>query len=88
MGSFIFWMAEKSILEVKLEMVEAFKFGPHGGHAYFPLIRTKFSPGNKLQTMEKHLKEGLSMAFLDLQRLKKPQRAQIGSNGLTNLCVE
>ena len=64
-------------LEMNLEMVEAFKFGPHGGHAYFPLIRTKFSPGNKLQTMEKHLKEGLNMAFLDLQRLKKTTK---GSN--------
>ena len=86
MGSFIFWMADKSISEVKLEMVEAFKFGPHEGHPYLPLLRTKFSPGNKLHTMEKLFKEGLKMAFLDLQRLKKrPQRAQVGLNGLTNL---
>ena len=67
-------MAEKSISEVKLETVEAFKFGLHGGHPYLPLLRTKFSPGNKLQTMEKHLKEGLNMAFMDLQRLKKDHK--------------
>ena len=58
----------------KLEIVEAFKCGPHGGHPYLPLLKIKFSPGNKLQTMEKLLKEGLKMAFLDLERLKEDHK--------------
>ena len=58
----------------KLEIVEAFKCGPHGGHPYLPLLRTKFSLGNKLQTMEKLLKKGLKMAFLDLERLKEDHK--------------
>ena len=69
MGSFIFWVADKSISELKFEMVEAFKCGPHGGHPY--LLRTKFLQGNKLQTMEKLLKEGLNMAFIGPTTSKK-----------------